>query len=45
MLHLDFTLFWEMDGASLVCWSPEVSLVVDFIGFSLSIFWILLLPG
>ena len=33
-----------MDGLSLVCWAQKVSLVIYFLGISLSIFWLFLLP-
>ena len=41
---LEITLLWEMDGPSLVCWAQKVSLVIYFIGISLSISWFFLLP-
>ena len=44
LLRLEFTLLWAIDGPSLVSWAPKVSLVVNFLGVSLSIFWVLLLP-
>ena len=33
-----------MDGPSLVRWAPKVSLFIDFLGVSLFIFWLLLIP-
>ena len=41
---IEFTFFLAMNCPRLMSWTPKVSIVIDFLGVSFSIFWLLLLP-